>query len=136
VFAFVGVRVVVSNSGGGVMKTYIGIGTDGRQAGPVRVYVQLNDEEFQPLLHRVRHSPDGFQWGYGGSGPADLARSILWDWLGYEPEPALYQAFKRDYVARWSMHTGESWRIASDEIMLWLLRFQAGVSGCVGDPIF
>jgi hypothetical protein len=25
----------------------------------------------------VDHSPDGFEWGYGGSGPADLALNIL-----------------------------------------------------------
>lgn len=38
----------------------------------------------------ILHSPDGFEWGYGGSGPADLALNILnayippgWD--GHEP---------------------------------------------------
>jgi len=36
------------------------------------------------LPHHVRHSPDGFSWGYGGSGPADLARCILIDALGNE----------------------------------------------------
>lgn len=30
----------------------------------------------------VRHSPTGFSWGYGGSGPADLARSLLIAALG------------------------------------------------------
>ncbi len=25
----------------------------------------------------IHHSPDGFEWGYGGSGPADLALNIL-----------------------------------------------------------
>ena len=25
----------------------------------------------------VWHSPDGYEWGYGGSGPADLALNIL-----------------------------------------------------------
>lgn len=29
-----------------------------------------------PQVH-VFHSPDGFEWGYGGSGPADLALNIL-----------------------------------------------------------
>ena len=27
--------------------------------------------------HIVRHSPTGMTWGYGGSGPADLALSLL-----------------------------------------------------------
>lgn len=30
-----------------------------------------------PSLKHVRHSPDGFEWGYGGSGPAQLAFAIL-----------------------------------------------------------
>lgn len=25
----------------------------------------------------VHHTPDGFEWGYGGSGPADLALNII-----------------------------------------------------------
>ena len=35
-----------------------------------------------PLRHVPKHSPAGFNWGYGGSGPADLARSLLIDALG------------------------------------------------------
>lgn len=34
------------------------------------------------LPHITRHSPTGMEWGYGGSGPADLARSLLIDALG------------------------------------------------------
>lgn len=34
------------------------------------------------LRHVVRHSPTGLEWGYGGSGPSDLARSILLEVLG------------------------------------------------------
>ena len=40
--------------------------------GECHVYV-----DGKPLCHVVHHSPDGFNWGYGGSGPADLALSIL-----------------------------------------------------------
>jgi hypothetical protein len=29
------------------------------------------------LRHYVKHSPDGFSWGFAGSGPADTARSLL-----------------------------------------------------------
>ena len=34
------------------------------------------------LAHIVKHSPDGMQWGYLGSGSADTARSILIAALG------------------------------------------------------
>lgn len=45
------------------------------------------------------HSPDGFAWGYGGSGPAQLALAILLE-AGLEDEEAtrLHQRFKRDFV--------------------------------------
>jgi hypothetical protein len=56
-----------------------------------------------PLEHYVRHSPTGFEWGYGGSGPSDLARCILIDHLDLHGNPdalnADYQRFKFDLIA-------------------------------------
>ena len=44
----------------------------------------------------VRHSPTGFEWGYGGSGPAELALNILSAIVGRETaeEMGIYQKFK------------------------------------------
>ena len=63
-----------------------------RQASLIYRVERLNSGEvacssFSPVgkhlvRHHVRHSPDGFETGYGGSGPADLARSILIDFFG------------------------------------------------------
>jgi hypothetical protein len=39
----------------------------------------------QPLRQVVYHSPTGMEWGYAGSGPADLALSILADFFGEQP---------------------------------------------------
>jgi hypothetical protein len=75
------------------------------------------DGRLRPLIHRMQHSPTGLEWGYGGSGPADLARSILWDHLNYEPEGGLYQDFKWAFVARWQ---GNTWELTSQEIDAWL----------------
>lgn len=52
------------------------------------------------------HSPDGFAWGYGGSGPSQLALALLLD-AGIETDTAvrLHQDFKADFVATWS-HDG------------------------------
>lgn len=69
-----------------------------------------NDLPARPLHHVKRHSPTGFEWGYGGSGPADLALSILADHLGERPTRrqlrhgtfkawGLHQAFKLDIIA-------------------------------------
>ncbi|HZV49875.1 MAG TPA: DUF6166 domain-containing protein [Candidatus Dormibacteraeota bacterium] len=38
-----------------------------------------------PLRHVVYHSPAGLEFGYGGSGPADLALSLLADLFGERP---------------------------------------------------
>ena len=71
------------------------------------------------MEHRVCHSPTGLSWGYAGSGPADLARSILWDFLGNEPARWLYQAFKFAFVAGWPQDG--SWVLTAEEIRQWLL---------------
>ena len=65
----------------------------------------------RPLRHVVFHSPTGFEWGYGGSGPADLALSILTDFFGEHPGKRqllsgrtrgwrLHQAFKWDIIGQ------------------------------------
>lgn len=45
------------------------------------------------------HSPDGFNWGYGGSGPAQLALAILLS-AGLDDARAvrLHQQFKWDFI--------------------------------------
>jgi hypothetical protein len=70
----------------------------------------------KPLGHVCKHSPDGFEWGYGGSGPADLALSILADCLGQDRANRLYQDFKWAFVAKFQY---EGWRITSDVIENW-----------------
>ena len=59
------------------------------------------------------HSPTGFQWGYCGSGPAQLALALLADALGdTELAQMHYQDFKRAFAASW----GDSWSITASEI--------------------
>ena len=50
--------------------------------------------------HAARHSPTGIEWGYGGSGPADLALSVLLALADERAADALYQRFKDEVVAR------------------------------------
>ena len=101
------------------MKIYKGMRLRPEQetASDVKVTVKEGKEETL-LRHHVYHSPTGFCWGYGGSGPADLARSILWDFLGEEPTPELYQDFKWDFVAKWEAE----WQITSAEIKKWIIK--------------
>ena len=52
-------------------------------------------------LDLVEHSPTGFNWGYGGSGPAQLAIAILADLTGDDLySKARYMSFKWDVVAK------------------------------------
>jgi len=48
----------------------------------------------------TRHSPDGFGWGYGGSGPADFALNILSVFIGQRLAEGLYQDFKWEFLSR------------------------------------
>jgi hypothetical protein len=60
------------------------------------------------------HSPTGFEWGYGGSGPAQLALALLADALG-DDEKALrhYQDFKFKVVGRLPK---ERWELSEEDI--------------------
>jgi hypothetical protein len=46
------------------------------------------------------HSPDGFNWGYRGSGPAQLALAICLLSMTREEALASYQRFKWDVIAK------------------------------------
>lgn len=90
-----------------------------RGAGGVRVDLIFRRGRSAPLNHVVRHSPTGIEWGYAGSGPADLARSVLLALsVNEETVDALYHDFKRDVVAT-IPHSGAS--IETEEIERWLV---------------
>lgn len=101
------------------MKYYSGIAREHVLGSPVsqKVYVTESGEK-RELEHHVLHSPDGFAWGYHGSGPAELARCILWDFLGHAPHRALYQKFKVDYVAIFPSE--QDWILSEEAIDSWL----------------
>lgn len=46
--------------------------------------VWLNGKKLSPAISQaiVNHSPDGFNWGYGGSGPSQLALAICLELTG------------------------------------------------------
>lgn len=64
--------------------------------------VFINGKELLPEASQkiYNHSPDGFNWGYEGSGPAQLALALLLHYMSKEACPSLiYQSFKRDVIA-------------------------------------
>ncbi|MCI0540853.1 MAG: DUF6166 domain-containing protein [Verrucomicrobiales bacterium] len=88
-----------------------------------------------PLRLDIRsHSPTGFEWGYDGSGPAQLALALLADALGNdELAQNHYQQFKRNVISQ----LPDTWMLTASEIR----RFVAAVhqegssaQNCTGAP--
>jgi Family of unknown function (DUF6166) len=75
------------------MKTYHGSRTEHGAA----VVVEEDGEcrGLDPRFDLRSHSPTGFEWGYSGSGPAQLALALAADVLGDDERAQdLYQRFK------------------------------------------
>jgi hypothetical protein len=75
----------------------------------------LSPERSQAVFN---HSPDGFEWGYSGSGPAQLALALLLE-EGCTNREALnwHQEFKRQVIAPLEADT---WRLVSSQIWNWI----------------
>lgn len=85
----------------------------------------------------IDHSPTGFNWGYGGSGPADLALNILNAFVppgtdGLEPvrcyrntcsrtAQRLHQQFKWEFIASMDVAGGQ---ISANAIRDWINKHQ------------
>jgi len=115
------------------MKTYRGT----RENGNGIVFVYVDDVPHHPLAPRTdvrNHSPTGFSWGYGGSGPAQLALAILCDYFGSGFEGKAqhyYQSFKFAKIAKLPLLQG--WSMSDTEIKAWLAQQPAyHGSGWVG----
>ncbi|MEO2089355.1 MAG: DUF6166 domain-containing protein [Gemmataceae bacterium] len=94
------------------MKTYSGV----RTAAGCAVTVTDADgcRALDPRFDLRTHSPEGFEWGYGGSGPAQLALALAADALG-DDDAALgvYQRLKFRLVGRLP---AAGWTLTTDEL--------------------
>jgi hypothetical protein len=83
-----------------------------------------SDDDGQPLDPRLdlwNHSPTGFEWGYGGSGPCQLALALLADALGDGQEQlavALRQTFKSRFVA--GLPRDAHWCCRKSDVLRWV----------------
>ena len=95
------------------MKVYEGIRT--KNGCQVTVREQgATSRPLDPRLDLHNHSPTGFEWGYGGSGPAQLALALLADTLGDDDEAhRLHQDFKFKVVGRLPH---DRWQMTEEEI--------------------
>jgi len=64
--------------------------------------VFLNQKLITPEYSQrlINHSPDGFCWGYNGSGPAQLALAILLHLFDESVAKKHYQTFKFAFVSK------------------------------------
>lgn len=101
------------------MKRY-----EGRRKGG-DVEVTVNGLPLNPRFDLRSHSPIGFEWGYSGSGPAQLALALLADQIGSDNETLmLYQDFKRTVVARLPLH---AWTLTSQQIWRAIEELKSGL---------
>lgn len=63
------------------------------------VFVDYIELDLEKSLKVRNHSPTGFNWGYGGSGPAQLALSILLLYVDSKTAQEYYQDFKFGFIA-------------------------------------
>ena len=107
------------------MKTYEGKRSYGQ------CFVTVNGRALDPRFDLRFHSPDGFEWSYSGSGPAQLALAILADHMADDQEALnLYQRFK------WAVIAGlprRGWTLTSQDIdqAIQAIRDQEMVAGGV-----
>lgn len=82
------------------MKVYIGERRDGEASVGVGIEGKGFLSPLNPRFDLFNHSPTGFEWGYGGSGPAQLALAMCADCI-QDDERALrvYQYFKDSVIA-------------------------------------
>ena len=100
------------------MKSYKGRRIPGKCA-----VTKSNGQMLKMRLDIVNHSPTGPEWGYDGSGPAQLALAILMDFFGDDKRQMVeevYQSFKRDVIAKLPKGT---WEITDQAIIGWYKSF-------------
>jgi hypothetical protein len=87
----------------------------------VRAVVLVDDQPLPTSECGKQKSPTGMEWGYGGSGPAATAHSILTYEFGTEIANQYFQHFKWQVIAGLdSDRRGQSWQLTSADIQHWL----------------
>lgn len=96
------------------MSRYVGIRVE--ETGHIVVCKDGEPLDPAPSQKLYNHSPDGFAWGYAGSGSAQLALALLLDVTGKERVSLLlHQYFKAEHVATWDA----VWIIETDQVKQW-----------------
>jgi hypothetical protein len=68
----------------------------------------------------VYHSPTGFEIGYMGSGPTELAWNILYLFLDGRRARMLKHEFKSEFLSCLKLNNGEYWRMSREDVNAWI----------------
>jgi len=93
---------------------------DFMKADPIEGFgdIVCNPDGTTNVPHYIKyHSPTGLAWGYGGSGPADLALNALAVYIGEEEAKLYHQEFKWEFIATMPKEGGT---IKRDDVMRWI----------------
>jgi uncharacterized protein (DUF2249 family) len=74
--------------------------------------VTVNGQDLPLRLDLWNHSPDGFNWGYGGSGPAQLALAML----AYEYSDAIALALHQQFKWKLVSSLPDIWEVTSAKV--------------------
>lgn len=90
---------------------------------PAEVHVFEDDEdqgELDPCYEQRRHSPDGFEFGYQGSGPAQLALALL----NHATDEETAQRHYRDFTTEVVNQFEPGWRITRHYVREWVQKHE------------
>lgn len=76
-----------------------GIRSDVAHGGDCKVWLNGKLLNLQTSLKYCSKSPTGFNWGYGGSGPGQLAYEICRQLYGLETANLVFQDFKWTFIS-------------------------------------
>lgn len=92
---------------------YVGRRVEG-QGCMVIVVGSRGERALDPRIDLRNHSPSGYEWGYAGSGPAQLALALLADALHDDALAVkLYQRFKFRHVVNFPR---DGWAMSLEEV--------------------
>ena len=81
--------------------------------------VSYGGKELDPRLDLFYHARDGFDWGYMGAGPLQLAFAMLVVVAGERVARDEKTEFAKDVIAKLDK---KEWRISAEEVEMWLQR--------------
>lgn len=96
-------------------KIYTGV----RDNHDVIVRVNGRNLSIEPS-QRVHNHSEAYEWGYGGSGPSQLALAIMLDIFDEETAACYYQKFKFEFIACAKF---EGFVITSQDVENWLAKY-------------